>query len=91
MIIAWGWGGHKKRYIHLGSADLKPGNITYTTENGITVYQKGTTQNVTNCAHVPQAKEGWARREEETLFGWSIWENIMVGRACRAINSTTIY
>lgn len=60
MVIAWGWGGHKKRYIHMGSADLKPGNITYTTENGITVYKKKkkkTTQNVTNCAHVPQAKE----------------------------------
>lgn len=91
MVIAQRQGGHKKRYSHLGSADLKPGNITYTTENSITVYKKRTAQNVTNCANVPQAKEQWARREEETLFWWSIWENIMVGRAYRALNSTTIY
>lgn len=46
MVIAWGWERHKKRYIHLRSAGLKPGSITYTTENGITVYKK---KNCTKC------------------------------------------
>lgn len=46
LAIAWGWGGHKKRYIYLGSADLNPGNITYTTENGHNSVQK---ENCTEC------------------------------------------
>lgn len=55
MVIARGWGGHKKRYSHLGSADLKPGNITYTTENSITVYKK---KNCTKCDQLCKCSTG---------------------------------